>query len=315
MLLLGPLARSLMAPMPNAKTLARAVRTRTLPMIVAPVSVGAALSYERGFDFAWGWFALTIAGAVALQLGSNALGDVADARSGADKLARVDRGAIATDPGLIESGAMSARATLSLAASLYGIALVIGVVLAVARGWLVLPLGAAGALLAWQYWWPPVKYAYRGFGQLGTFAAFGVLAVVGSYYVQAKGFDTAAIWAAIVPGLFMSVVLFAHDLLHFRSDKAAGKLTPVARWGDEVGLIVVGGAVTLIYIVLTIEVAFKVFPVWTLAAIVTAIPVAGSWARAFRDPIVQNCLNLLGATLGAAVLTTMAIGLSLLFWR
>ena len=80
-------------------------------------------------------------------------------------------------------------------------------------------------------------------------------------------------------------------------------------------LIVVGGWLTLVYVVLTVEVAFKVFPVWTLAAVATAIPVAASWARAFRDSIVQNCLNLLGATLGAAVLTTMTIGLSLLFWR
>ncbi|HLW16410.1 MAG TPA: prenyltransferase [Actinomycetota bacterium] len=301
--------------MPNAKTLARAVRTRTLPMIVAPVAAGAALAYQRGFDFAWGWFALTIAGAVALQFGSNALGDVADARSGADKLARVDRGAIATDPGLIETRQMSQRATLILAAALYGAAFVIGVVLAIARGWLVLPLGAAGGLLAWQYWWPPVRYGYRGFGALGTFAAFGVLAVVGAYYVQAQRFDAVAIAVAIVPGMFMSVVLFTHDLLHFRSDKAAGKLTPAARWGDEVGLIVIGAWITLTYVVLTLEVAFKVFPVWTLAAVVTAIPVAGSWARGFRDSIVQNCLNLLGATLGAAVLTTMAIGLSLLFWR
>lgn len=301
--------------MPSAKTLARAVRARTLPMVVAPVAAGAALAFQRGFDFAWGWFALTVVGAIALQFGSNALGDLADARSGADKLARVDRGAIATDPGLLETKQMSERQMLALAGTSYGIALVVGIALAFARGWLVLPLGAAGAFVAWQYWWPPVKYGYRGLGAVGTFAAFGVLAVVGSYYVQAQRFDRVAFWASIVPGLFMSLVLYTHDLLHFRSDKAAGKLTPVARWGDEVGLIVAGAWLTTIYVVLTLEVAFKVFPVWTLAAIVTALPVSASWARAFRDPIVQNCLNLLGATLGAAVLTTMGIALSLLFWR
>src|SRR5207249_4359493 len=111
----------------DARTFARATRIRTTPMIVAPVAVGAALAYQRGFDFAWGWFALTIAGAVALQLGANALGDVADTRSGADKLARVDRGAIATDPGLIEAGVLSARATLGLATALFAFALAIGV--------------------------------------------------------------------------------------------------------------------------------------------------------------------------------------------
>jgi 1,4-dihydroxy-2-naphthoate octaprenyltransferase len=299
----------------DARTFTRATRIQTAPLIVAPVAVGAALAYQHGFDFAWGWFFLTVAGAVALQLGAHALGDVADARSGADKLARVDRGAIATDPGLIESGVISAGVSLALAASLFGFALAIGILLAIARGWAVLPLGAAGGLLAWQYGWPPVRYGYRGFGELGIFAAFGVLGVVGSYYVQAKQFDTAALWASIVPGLFVTVVLFNHSLLHYRSDKAAGKLTPVARWGPEFGLIASGTVLTLIYVILTVEVAFRLFPVWTLAAVVTAIPVAGSWARAFRDSIAQNCLNLLGATLGASTLTSMAIALSLLFWR
>jgi 1,4-dihydroxy-2-naphthoate octaprenyltransferase len=142
-----------------------------------------------------------------------------------------------------------------------------------------------------------------------------VLGVVGSYYVQAKQLNAEAVWASVVPGLFVTVVLFNHNLLHYRSDKAAGKLTPVARWGPEFGLIASGAALTLLYVILTVEVAFHVFPVWTLAAIVTAVPVAGSWARAFRDSIAQNCLNLLGATLGASVLTSMAIALSLLFWR
>ena len=299
----------------NASTFVRATRIQTGPMIIAPVAVGAALAYQRGFDFAWGWFFLTVAGAVALQLGANALGDVADAHSGADKLARVDRGAIATDPGLIESGVMSERAVLRLAAALFGLALAIGIVLAIARGWAVLPLGAAGALLAWQYGWPPTKYGYRGLGELGIFLAFGVLGVVGSYYVQAKQFSAAAVWASVVPGLFVTAVLFNHNLLHYRSDKAAGKLTLVARWGPEFGLIASGAALTMIYVILTIEVAFRLFPVWTLVAVVTAIPIAGSWARAFRDSIAQNCLNLLGATLGASVLTNMAIALSLLFWR
>ena len=282
-------------------------------MVIAPVAVGAALAYQRGYAFAWGWFFVTIIGAMALQLGAHVLGDVTDVS--VDKLARVDRGAIATDPGLVEGGALSARAALRLTAALFGIALASGLALAIARTWLAVPLGAGGALLAWQYWWPPVRYGYRGFGALGTFVAFGPLAVVGAYAVQAGRADVAAWWASIAPGLFMTLVLFTHDVLHFRSDKAGGKLTPAARWGPEPALIAIGAALTSIYVVLTIEVAFRLFPVWALIAVVTALPVAGSWARAFRDPLPQHVLNLLGACLGAGVLTSMTIALTLLFWR
>src|SRR5258708_40021605 len=104
----------------DARTFARATRIQTAPMIVAPVAVGAALAFQRGFYFAWGWFALTIVGAVALHLGASVLGDVADARSSADKLARVDRGAVATDPGLMDAGVLSEPTMLALAAPLLG---------------------------------------------------------------------------------------------------------------------------------------------------------------------------------------------------
>lgn len=301
--------------MPDLKTIARAMRIRTAPMIVAPVAVGSALAFQRGFPFAWGWFLLTIVGAVALQGGSMVLGDVADARSGVDGLARVDRGAIATDPGLIEQHVVTARAMLGLAGALFGVALAIGVAIGFARGWAVLWLGGGGAVLGWQYGWPPLRYGYRALGDLGTFAAFGMLGVVGSYYVQAQRFDTAAVWAAIVPGLFMMLVLFEHNLLHFRPDKGAGKMTPVVLVGLENSLVIAGALLTGTYVLLILQVAFHLYPVWTLFAVVTAAPVARSWARAYQDPLPQSCLNLLGSTLGAGVLTCMTIALSLLFWR
>jgi 1,4-dihydroxy-2-naphthoate octaprenyltransferase len=299
--------------MPSLQVLARATRARTVAMVAAPVSLGAALAYQRGYSFSVGWFVVSLVGAIALQLGANVLGDVADVS--VDKLARVDRGAIATDPGLVEGGALSARAALRIVAVLWTIALSSGIALAFARTWLVVPLGGGGALLAWQYWWPPVRYGYRGIGALGTFIAFGPIAVAGSYAVQAGRLDAAGWWGSIVPGLFMSLVLFTHDGLHFRSDKAGEKLTPAARWGPEAALIAGGAGLTLIYVVLTIEVATRLFPVWALIAVVTALPVAASWARAFRDPLPQHVLNLLGACLGAGVLTTMTIAIALLFWR
>jgi len=111
---------------------------------------------------------------------------------------------------LTTTRSLTARAAVRLAAALFGLSLASGIAIAVARGWLVIPLGAGGALLAWQYGWGPVKYGYRGFGDLGILATFGVLAVVGSFYVQTKQFDSAALWASVVPGLFMTVVLFNH---------------------------------------------------------------------------------------------------------
>lgn len=292
---------------------ARATRAKTLPVMLSPVAVGAALAWHRGAPTHWRWFVLTLIGASAMHLGANVLNDYYDERSGADRLARQDRKGVATGSGLIASGEMTAGQTLGLGAALFAAALAAGAALAAARGWPVLAFGATGALLAHQYVGPPLRYGYRGrgLGEIGIFASFGLLPVLGAYYVQAGRVEGAAVWASLVPGLLTTLVLYHHHLLHWRADRVAGKMTPVAALGPERALIVSGVAITCAYAVLALEVAAGLFPAWSLIGLLTAAPLAASWARTMRDSVVQNCLNLLGASLGASVLTGTAIAVSL----
>jgi 1,4-dihydroxy-2-naphthoate octaprenyltransferase len=284
-------------------------------MVWAPVSAGAALAFQRGAPFHPLFFLVALAGGAAAHLGANVINDFYDGRAGVDKLARIDRGAITTASDIVESGQASVRNFIGLANELFGVALGFGIFLTVERGWGVLIFSFAGFLLAWQYWAPPLKYGYRGLGPVGAFSAYGIVAVLGSYYVQAGKIVGAAWWAAVVPGLLAAMIVFTHDMLHPRSDKAAGKMTPAARLGPENTLIAAGSIITLAYVALALQVAFGLFPWWTLAALITALPVAGAWARAFRDPVAQNCLNLFGAVLGASVLVSVTIALSLAFAR
>jgi 1,4-dihydroxy-2-naphthoate octaprenyltransferase len=311
--------------------LSRATRAKTLPVILSPVMVGATLAWTtrapvpipRPGMFVFPadllvplsllWLGVTLLGAALLHLGANVLNDYFDERSGAEKLARLDRTGIATGSGLNESGVISARGTLELAAAFFSGALVCGIVLAVARGWQAFGFGTAGAFLAWQYVGLPLRYGYvgRGLGEVGIFLAFGFLPVVGSYYVQTLRIDATAMWASAVPGALTTLVLYHHHFLHWRADRTAGKMSPVAVLGPERAMIVSGLAIIGVYVTLVAQVAIGLFPAWSLTALATAVPLAAAWSRAFRDPAVQNSLNLLGATLGASVLTGVAISLSL----
>lgn len=299
--------------MPSAIRLSRATRAKTLPVMLSPVAVGAALAADRGARFSWGWLVVTLAGAAAMHLGANVLNDYFDERSGADKLARIDRRSIATGSGMIASGEMSAAGMLALAGALFGLGAAAGVALAVARGSAVLVLGAIGAALAIAYVAPPARYGYRGhgLGEVGIFAAFGLLPVLGSYYVQAQRLDGEAAWASVVPGMLTTLVLYHHHFLHWRADRASGKMTPVAVLGPETAMIVGGVAIVGVYTSLAIQVAIGLFPAWALAALATGPPLGAAWSRAMRDPLPQNQLNLLGATLGASVLTALAMSLAL----
>jgi len=298
--------------------------------MLSPVCVGAALAWARTHPsvcfagacswtrrFAWGWFIVTLIGAAALHLGANVLNDYYDEKSGADKFARLDRTAVVTGSGLIASGLMTARQMLSLAAGLMSVALVSGVALSLARGWTVFVLGAIGAFLAWQYVAPPIKYGYRGrgLGELGIFAAFGVLPVVGSYYVQLQRLDRAAFWASIVPGMLTTLVLFHHHFLHWKSDKAAKKMTPVAVLGPEGAIYVSGVAIILTYSTLIAQVGLHLFPYGALVAMISTLPLYAAWSRQARDPVAQHALGLLGATLGASVLTGAILCISLIVSR
>ena len=285
--------------------LIRATRAKVLPVMLAPVAVGGALAWSQTHFFTWGWFLVTMVGASAMHLGANVVNDYFDEDSGADAAARTDPSGMATGTGLIASGLLSKAATLRLAAGLFALALACGVALAIARGPLVLLLGATGFLLAFFYVAPPIRYGYigRGLGEIGIFIAFGYLPVVGSYYVQVHQITPDAAWASFVPGLLTTLVLFHHHFLHWRADASAGKMTPVAVLGPDRAL-----GVSLVWIVATYglligQTIAGLWPPGAVAASVAAVPLVAAVGRARRNPILPNYLQLLGATLGSSVVT------------
>jgi 1,4-dihydroxy-2-naphthoate octaprenyltransferase len=306
-----------------------ATRAKVLPVMLAPVAVGAVLAWSQssylregdsiGFPhrtgfFSWGWFIVTLIGASALHLASNVVNDYFDEDSGADAAARTDPSGVATGTGLIASGVLSKRATLRLAAALFGVALACGVALAIARGPLVLLLGGVGFLLAFFYVAPPIRYGYigRGLGEIGIFIAFGYLPLVGSYYVQRLDITPDAAWASFVPGLLTTLVLFHHHFLHWRADASAGKMTPVAVLGPERSLIISIATIVVAYGLLLEQTIAGLWPPGAVVAVVAAVPLVAAVRRARREPILPNYFQLLGSTLGASVLTSAVLVISLI---
>ena len=310
-----------------------ATRAKVLPVMLAPVAVGSVLGgidSSRCFDpscvlvllhphFLWGWFLVTLIGASAMHLAANVINDYFDEESGADAAARTDPSGVATGTGLISSGVLTKKATLRLAAALFGVALACGVALAIARGPMVLVFGAVGFLLAFFYVAPPLKYGYigRGLGEIGIFLSFGFLPLVGSYYVQTLHVTTTAVWASFVPGLLTTLVLFHHHFLHWRADASAGKMTPVAVLGPERALNVSLLWIVVTYGLLIVQCIVGLWPPGAAVAVVAAVPLVAAVRRVRKDTILPNFFQLLGSTLGASVLTSAVLVVSLLvrYWR
>src|SRR6202011_3116327 len=228
----------------------RTPRARTLPVMIFPVVIGAVLAWQQGSTFQWGLFALTLIGALAAHLGANVVNDVFDFGAGADQAARdiVPQGeTVVTGSQFLLNSQLSIKTYRLLAVGCFAVALLCGIILSFFRPF-ALVFGVLGFLLAFFYVAPPLRLAYigRGLGELDILISFGILPLVGSFYVQSGTITLVAILASVPIGLYTMTVLYFHHFLHWRADKAVQKTTPVVALGEHGARIV--GAVLLLLI-------------------------------------------------------------------
>jgi 1,4-dihydroxy-2-naphthoate octaprenyltransferase len=219
-----------------------AARVRTLPAAVAPVLVGTALSWTAR-DLRVGGFVAALLGAIFIQVGTNLSNDYSDARRGADTEDRL--GPVRVTAG----GLVPPRQVLVATYVSFGLAVVCGVYLVYLAGPILLAIGAASILAGVLYTGGPRPYGYEGLGEVFVFAFFGIVAVTGSYYVQAEQVDWEAFVLAVPVGLLASAILVVNNIRDLESDRRAGKRTLAVRLGRErartlYGLMVYGAFVT-----------------------------------------------------------------------
>jgi 1,4-dihydroxy-2-naphthoate octaprenyltransferase len=199
-------------------------RPRTLPAAVAPVAVGTGAAAAGGGAVWWkALLALTVA--LALQVGANYANDYSDGIRGTDA-ERV--GPIR----LVGTGTATPAAVRAAAVVAFAVAAAAGLVLAATSGWWLVLVGAAAIVAAWLYTGGPRPYGYAGLGEAFVFVFFGLVAVVGTTYVQIGRITALAVAAAVPMGLLACAVLVVNNLRDIPTDDAAGKRTLAVRLGD-----------------------------------------------------------------------------------
>jgi len=242
---------------------AQAARPRTLPAAIAPVLVGTAAA--SGF-IAWR-FAAALVVALAMQVGVNFANDLFDAAAGVDSASRT--GPVrATATGLVEPRHMK----IAMIAA-FAVAGVAGAGLAVAVGPELFVVGAVCIVAAVGYSGGRRPYASRGLGEIFVFVFFGLVATVGSQYVQDEVVSPLAYTAAIPVGLLAAAILVVNNLRDIPTDAAAGKLTLAVRLGERrtrrLHQALVG--VAFIYTLVVAIVARSFMPLLALVAVPVAV--------------------------------------------
>ncbi|MEI7631652.1 MAG: 1,4-dihydroxy-2-naphthoate polyprenyltransferase [Actinomycetes bacterium] len=289
--------------MPTLGQWAEGARPRTLPAAIAPVVVGTGLAINAD-SLRIGRACLALVVALALQIGVNFANDYSDGIRGTDNK-RV--GPVR----LVGQGMASPRSVRLAAFIAFGIACIAGLALVIAtQAWWLLIVGVACVSAAWLYTGGPKPYGYHGLGEVFVLIFFGLVPVVGTYYVQSGTITLAAFIASIGVGTLACAVLVTNNLRDLPSDQQAGKNTIAVRIGVQrtrtlyVLCIITTAITTLITAVLTSWLVLLALVILIIAPI--RLILSGATGPALIPALKQTGLLVLFYGLGLGILIALA---------
>jgi 1,4-dihydroxy-2-naphthoate octaprenyltransferase len=212
---------------------------------------------------------VSLLAALLIQVGTNLANDYYDHARGGDTQDRIGPLRV-TQGGLIPPETVKRATYLVL-----GVALLLGIYLVWIGGVPILLIGLASLVCAVAYTGGPYPLAYHGLGDLFVFLFFGLVAVGGTYWVQAAAFGPEVLLAGAGMGAMNTAILAINNLRDLETDARAGKRT-LAVWLGHGGtkfellfLLLMGYGAPLV------GMAFYGWSSWVLLSLVSMIPLLG----------------------------------------
>ncbi len=209
-----------------------AFRLRTLPLAMSCTILGSFLANAQG-NFRWPVFILALLTTLFLQILSNLANDYGDTIHGADNEKRIGPDRV-TQKGWVTKHQM--RIVMIVCAGLAllsgSLLIFIGLKNSLQMVWFFL-FGFASIFAAVKYTVGKKPYGYVGFGDLFVFFFFGILGVVGTYYLHTNIFNPWIILPASSLGFLSSAVLNLNNMRDIENDTLTGKKTLVVRMGAK----------------------------------------------------------------------------------
>jgi 1,4-dihydroxy-2-naphthoate octaprenyltransferase len=201
-------------------------RLRTLPLAIAPVAIGAgAADAMQRFDLLLSALALGVA--LFLQIGVNFANDYSDGIRGTDDK-RVGplrlTGSKSVKPESVKTAAM----VFFILAAASGFEIVV-----ITGQWWLIVVGLLSIVAAWFYTGGKNPYGYAGFGEIAVFVFFGLVATIGTAYVQIGFVEINSVLGGIAAGSFAAAVLMVNNIRDIETDKISSKKTLAVRMGAK----------------------------------------------------------------------------------
>ncbi|MBS3905473.1 MAG: prenyltransferase [Syntrophaceae bacterium] len=200
-----------------------------------PGILGGMIAWTYDVQFHPGYFLLVMLGLILNHLALNMTDDYYDFRHLVDVFDSHGN-PYAGGSGALSKGLISPDQMRNVFASFYIIAIGIGIFLGILRGSFVLFLLAFGFFCAFFYTAPPIRFGYRGLGEIAQLLCFGPGIGLGAYYVQTQKLSGEAFWGTLPFGIMLFSMITINEIPDYLEDRKAGKLNLVARFGREAGV-------------------------------------------------------------------------------
>ena len=210
-----------------------AARPKTLPAAVVPVWTGCTLAWKVTGRFDMPAAFCTLVGAICIQIATNFFNDAIDSHKGADTPSRLGPMRVTA------SGRMSRQAVMLWGVLFLCGAAACGTFLFHLRGWPMLAIGIPSLFLAYGYTGGPWPLAYRGMGEIFVVLFFGLVAVMGTVYVQTGTWPVCGALLGLQVGLLSAVLISINNLRDIQEDTSTGKRTLAVRFGPKIALRVI----------------------------------------------------------------------------
>jgi len=277
------------------------LRAPFLTASVIPVLVGGAVAWAALGEMDWWMFVLTLAGVMLLHLGANVSNDYWDYMGGTDVVNRF-RTPFSGGSGLLVDRRLSPRRVLRLGQALLAAGSLIGLYLVYALGedgWVVLLLGMLGVGGGYFYSAPPLSLASRGVGELAIGGLFGLLAVLGTYYIQTTSFSLEAVAASLPVSLWVAAIIWINQIPDMEADGSTGKRTLVVRWGVESAIDAYAAIQVSSAAVIVGAAVLGLMPLTALVALAAMVPAMGAVS------VLRRCRGLYPGVVPAQALTVI----------
>ena len=268
-----------------------ATRPKTLAAAAVPVAVGTAVAFAAG-HLQWLAALAALIGALLIQIGTNLANDYFDFKKGADTEERLGPLRVT------QAGLISERAVRNAMIATFAASALVGTYLVVVGGWPILVIGILSIMSGIAYTGGPFPLGYNGLGDVFVFIFFGLVAVNGTYWVQALDWSSVALLASVPVGLLSVAILIVNNYRDIDTDVKAGKRTLAVRMGRPATQVQYVSTLVVAYIVPVAQFALGM-TAWVLLPLVT-IPIAVKRSREFRslsgsalNPVLENTAKLL----------------------